>query len=154
MSRNLFLTFMSAALAVGVFTASQYGIGVAHAADQGKIKVVTLPLAKTSPVSGKQMYGSYCAQCHGVNGKGDGSVGVSLKTQPTDLTVLSRNNGGKFPSAHIASVLQFGATDAAHRTASMPAWGPILAKMDRADSAQRLLRISNLSRYLESMQAR
>jgi len=36
----------------------------------------------------------------------------------------------------------------------MPVWGPILGKMDKANSQQKQLRISNLSRYLESIQAK
>jgi hypothetical protein len=77
-----------------------------------------------------------------------------LKTPPTDLTVLSRNNHGKFPDTHIVSVLQSGAEIPSHGTAEMPVWGPILGKMSQANPQDRLLRISNLSRYLETMQVK
>jgi mono/diheme cytochrome c family protein len=154
MLRNLSLTMMAAALAAGVITASQYRMSVAHAADQSTAAKITLPIVKTSPVSGSQMYGSYCAPCHGVNGKGKGPVGVTLKSPPTDLTALSRNYGGKYPSSHVASVLEFGFGIPTHGAATMPAWGPVLGKMDRANPEQRMLRIYNLSQYVESMQAR
>jgi mono/diheme cytochrome c family protein len=154
MLKNLKLTGAAAALALGVFAAGPIATSAARAADQTKARAITISVAKTAPVSGKQMYGSYCASCHGVDGKGDGPVGASLKYPPADLTVLSRNNGGKFPSAHVASVLQLGARIPSHGDAEMPVWGPVLGKMDQANSLDRPLRISNLSRYLETIQAK
>jgi mono/diheme cytochrome c family protein len=105
-------------------------------------------------VNGKLMYTSYCAPCHGVDGRGSGPVASALKQQPTDLTVLAKNNGGKFPSSHIATVLEYGSELPVHGTAQMPVWGPMLGKMDQRHPDQRLLRISNLSEYLRSMQAK
>ena len=34
---------------------------------------------------GKEKYGFYCVQCHGPEGKGDGTVGQSFAPLPTDL---------------------------------------------------------------------
>ena len=68
--------------------------------------------------------------------------------------MLSKNNGGKFPCAHITTVLQYGVQIPLHGTAEMPVWGPVLGKMDQANSQERLLRISNLSRYLVTIQAK
>jgi hypothetical protein len=51
-------------------------------------------------------------------------------------------------------VLQNGIDIPSHGAAEMPVWGPILGKMDQANMQDRLLRISNLSRYLESIQAK
>jgi len=121
--------------------------------DQTKTKIV-IPVSKTAPTSGRQMYGSYCAPCHGVDGKGHGTVAFALRTPPTDLTTVAKTNHGVFPDTHIVSVLQFGTSNPAHRTAEMPAWGPILGKMNQSNPQDRLLRISNLSRYLETIQVR
>lgn len=115
---------------------------------------VVIPIDKTSPENGRQMYASYCAPCHGVDGKGSGPVASSLKSQPTDLTRLMRDNHGKFPDSHIVAVLQFGSDVPAHGSATMPVWGPILGNMNRANAQDRQLRITNLSRYLESIQER
>jgi hypothetical protein len=50
--------------------------------------------------------------------------------------------------------LQNGTQISSHGTAEMPVWGPILGKMDQTNSQDRLLRISNLSRYLETLQVK
>ncbi|HEY1160472.1 MAG TPA: c-type cytochrome [Terracidiphilus sp.] len=142
MLKRLLVTAFTAMLAVGI-----------GYADQSNAKV-TIPVNKTSATSGKQMYANYCAPCHGVDGRGQGPVASALKTPPTDLTVLSRNNRGKFPDSHIATVLQNGTQISSHGTAEMPVWGPILGKMDQTNSQDRLLRISNLSRYLETLQVK
>jgi mono/diheme cytochrome c family protein len=153
MLKNLLLTLTAVGIVAGSTAMNTYASGTGNA-DQSKSNVVTIPATKTTPVSGKQMYGSYCAPCHGVNGRGDGPVGAALKSRPTDLTVLSRNNGGKFPSAHVNAVLKYGVEVQAHGTSDMPVWGPVLGKMDQANPQARQLRISNLSSYLETIQAK
>jgi mono/diheme cytochrome c family protein len=142
MLKHLLLTTLA-----GVFFA---GLGLAA---QSTSKV-TIPVNKTSATSGKEMFTSYCAPCHGVDGRGHGPVASSLKTAPRDLTVLSKNNHGVFPDTHIASVLDFGASVPTHGTAEMPVWGPILGKMNVSNSLDKQLRISNLSRYIESIQSK
>ena len=122
-------------------------------ADQSSAKV-TIPVNKTAATSGKQMYANYCAPCHGVDGRGQGPVSQALKTPPMDLTVLARNNHGKFPDTHIVSVLENGVDMPSHGSAEMPVWGPILGKMNQTNPQDRALRISNLSRYLETMQVK
>ncbi len=116
---------------------------------------ITITANQTSPTNGKQMFTSYCAPCHGADGRGQGPVAVALKTAPSDLTVLSRNNHGKFPSNHVLSVLQFGPqTPSSHGNAQMPVWGPVFGSMNQSDPNQRSLRISNITRYIESIQAK
>lgn len=122
-------------------------------ADQSQSKVV-IPIDRTSATDAKQMYTGYCAPCHGTDGKGHGPVASSLKNQPTDLTEIQKNNHGKFPDAHVAAILQFGTEVPAHGTSTMPVWGPILGSMNRANVQDKQLRISNLTRYLESLQTK
>jgi mono/diheme cytochrome c family protein len=142
MMKRLLLTALAASLMVSL-----------SYADQTNAKVV-IPITKTTPVNGKVMYVNYCAPCHGVDGRGGGPVASELKALPTNLTVLSRNNHGKFPDAHIVTVLNNGVDIKSHGTAEMPVWGPILGKMNVSNSQDRMLRISNLSRYLDSIQVK
>ena len=52
------------------------------------------PIPRVFAGSGQLMYASYCASCHGTKGLGDGPAAPALKVLPTDLTSLSRKNGG------------------------------------------------------------
>jgi mono/diheme cytochrome c family protein len=142
--KNLVFTALAATVAVGIVYADQ---------SQAGSKTV-VPMSQTSASSGKQMFTSYCASCHGVDGKGNGPVAGSLKKQPADLTVLSKNNGGKFPSEHVMAVLEFGAKEGAHGTSQMPVWGPALSKIDASQSHLGTLRMSNLTKYIESIQVK
>jgi len=142
MLKQILVTACAATFAVGIVSA-----------DRTK-KIVTVPVNKTTPTSGSQMYASYCAPCHGIDARGHGAVAPALRKAPTDLTLLARNNRGRFPDTHIFSVLENGPNLPAHGSAEMPVWGPILGKMNQANTQDRLLRISNLSRYLESIQAK
>jgi hypothetical protein len=132
--------------------AGAIAVGMAYA-DQARTKVI-IPVSKTSPTSGKQMFTNYCAPCHGVDARGNGPAAAALKMRPTDLTGMCKKNHGKFPDTHIVTVLQFGVEVPAHGSAEMPVWGPILGKMNQANTQDKLLRISNLTRYLESIQAK
>jgi mono/diheme cytochrome c family protein len=134
----------------GLIAAAAVALGYASQSDS-KVNVV-----RNQPAgSGKQMYMSYCASCHGVDGRGSGPLASSLKVPPADLTQLSRNNNGTYPSNYVISVLRFGTTTPAHGTASMPVWGTIFAQMDGGErSLTRSLRISNLSVYLQTIQVK
>jgi mono/diheme cytochrome c family protein len=142
MLKRLLLTAMAATLALTM-----------SYADQSKGKLI-IPVNKTSPTDGKQMFTSYCAPCHGVDGRGRGPAAGALKAQPTDLTVLAKANHGKFPDTHILAILQFGMEVRAHGSAEMPVWGPILGRMSQVNTQDKDLRMSNLSRYLETIQVK
>jgi mono/diheme cytochrome c family protein len=111
MLKPLFFASMAAALALTMGYADQ---------PQGKL---TIPAPKTDPTNGKMMFTSYCAPCHGTDGRGRGPVASALRSQPTDLTGLAKANRGKYPENHIASVLRFGSGVDAHGSAQMPVWG-------------------------------
>src|ERR1035438_2392809 len=66
-------------------------------AQQAKPKLEVAGAHDTSLTKGPDLYQRYCAVCHGKDGKGGGPAAAALKAIPTDLTQLSKNNGGKFP---------------------------------------------------------
>jgi mono/diheme cytochrome c family protein len=123
-------------------------------ADQSNKGKTVIPVERVNPTDGKLMYTSYCAPCHGADGRGSGPVAGVLKSQPTDLTTLAKAHGGKFPDTHVLAVLQFGSDVPAHGTAQMPVWGPILGSISNVHTQEKALRMSNLSRYLQSIQAK
>ncbi len=108
----------------------------------------------TSAASGKDMFMSYCASCHGKDAKGDGPAANALKSPPADLTTLAKRNGGKFPADRVTSVLRGQASLASHGDQEMPVWGPVFWKMSQGHEVEVHQRISNLNHYIESLQAK
>lgn len=106
----------------------------------------------TNPISGKQLYTSYCSMCHGSDAKGGGPFSPQLKVWPPDLTLLAKKNDGVYPSLHMAEVIggEFGTP--AHGSREMPVWGPVFRSMAHGhqDNAQR--RIDNLVKYIALLQ--
>jgi mono/diheme cytochrome c family protein len=106
----------------------------------------------TSPASGKEMFVSYCASCHGKDAKGDGPAANALKQLPADLTTLAKRNGGKYPTDRVTTILRGQAKLMAHGDQEMPVWGPVFWRMSQGREEQVQMRIANLNRYLESLQ--
>ena len=117
-----------------------------------KSAVKRAPAAATSPSSGKEMFMSYCASCHGKDAKGNGPAAGALKQAPADLTSLAKRHGGKYPADEVASVLRGQASLMAHGDQEMPVWGPVFWKMSQGHEEQVQMRIANLSKYVESLQ--
>ena len=118
---------------------------------QDKVEVVKVPISPTSPSSGKEMFTHYCASCHGLSGKGDGPAAVSFKKAPRDLTLLAKDNGGKYPAFHVAATLSLEQC-CVHGSKVMPVWGPILSSVSRSPGEVQQ-RVSNLVKYIETLQA-
>lgn len=107
---------------------------------------------KTDAVSGKQLYVSYCAMCHGSDAKGGGPFSPQLKTWPPDLTQLAKKNNGVFPSMRVSEMIggEFGKS--AHGSREMPIWGPVFRSMAHGKKDSAHLRITSLVKYLEDLQ--
>lgn len=139
-------------LLVCVLGATAQTAPAAAAPQSSKPEIRHVPAAYTDPTSGKEMYKQYCASCHGVDGKGDGPAAPALKVPTTNLTTLAMKNGGAFPAAHVAAVIQGDGMTSAHGSKDMPVWGPIFRAMGGHSQAQVQLRTRNLVTYLETIQ--
>ena len=75
-----------------------------------------------SAEAGAMLFAENCAACHGADAHGAGEFGVQLFNIPPDLTQLSANNGGVFPTDYVLGVI-----DGFHRdprfSAAMPEFG-------------------------------
>ncbi len=130
------------------------GLALLLAAAAQNVTVKKGPVSYTSAASGQEMYVSYCASCHGTDGKGHGPAATALNTLPTDLTSLKKRHGGKFPADYVHGVL-LGKTElAAHGSADMPVWGPIFRQLGKGSTGEMQLRVANVSSYIESMQGK
>lgn len=72
---------------------------------------------------GKREYNYKCANCHGLNGKGDGYYEPLLTVRASDLTVITKKNNGVFPVDKIVQAIDGRAGVKAHGTREMPIWG-------------------------------
>jgi mono/diheme cytochrome c family protein len=103
-------------------------------------------------VRGPDLFRAHCAACHGPEGKGNGPVGGALKTKPADLTLLAKNNGGKFPTQRIQKFISGDDPSLlSHGTREMPVWGPIFHQIEE-DQDFGNVRLQNLIKYLETIQ--
>lgn len=75
------------------------------------------------PDIGKTEYQSSCAACHGVDGKGTGPLAEELKTKPTDLTMIAKNNSGVFPLNRVYETVDGRQRIKSHGVREMPIWG-------------------------------
>ena len=128
-------------------------LAMAQQAPPSQEKVIKhIPVKQTSAASGQEMFNSYCAACHGADGKGAGPAASALKVAPTDLSALVAKNGGKYPSLHVSSVLRGEAETPAHGSKDMPVWGPLFRHLSQGHDAEVQQRIANLNQYVESLQ--
>lgn len=72
---------------------------------------------------GEAEYLNSCAVCHGERGIGNGPLAPALVTRPTDLTELSRKNGGEFPYYRVFAVIDGRYIVPGHGDRDMPVWG-------------------------------
>lgn len=119
------------------------GPATAGAADEGNVE------------QGKQLFLKYCATCHGPSATGDGVAASTFKNKPANLTLLAKNNGGKFPTMLVINIVKGDAPIAAHGGREMPVWGEILGRpldtgMYKQDEVD--LKILSIANYLESIQ--
>jgi mono/diheme cytochrome c family protein len=123
-------------------------------AQEDKTQLKKEPARATSAASGKEMFTSYCASCHGTDGKGSGPAAKALTAAPADLTILAKRNGGKYPNDRVAAILRGQTNLMPHGDQEMPIWGPVFRQMSGGHEGEVTMRIANLNRYLESLQAK
>jgi mono/diheme cytochrome c family protein len=74
-------------------------------------------------VSGAYTFRTYCATCHGANGKGDGPLAQSLRFHPPDLTLITSRHGGEYPAEEIRRIVDGRKPLSGHGGPEMPVWG-------------------------------
>ncbi len=134
---------MACLLGVGLYVSSSM---LAQNKPKGEVTTPTTPEA-----AGQAVFRANCASCHGLDLKGGGPAAPALNSKPTDLTQLSKRNGGKFPLAMVEGAIQGNEFVLAHGTREMPVWGEAFRAVNR-DEALVKIKVHNLALYIESMQ--
>ncbi|RLA55809.1 MAG: cytochrome C [Gammaproteobacteria bacterium] len=113
---------------------------------------------ETAAGRAKADFVNYCASCHGLDGTGNGPMASELKGKPADLTLLSKNNGGKFPYMKIRKTVD-GSMETgslrAHSSKEMPVWGDVFRRGAGADGSKYMVaqaRIMSIIDYIAAQQ--
>ena len=55
--------------------------------------------------SGRTVFVSACASCHGTSGRGDGPLASALEPKPADLTKIAERRDGLWPMVEVMSTI-------------------------------------------------
>jgi mono/diheme cytochrome c family protein len=117
-------------------------------------QIDTAPTPLIGSMEGSELYRAYCATCHGLDARGVGPMTRWLAITAPDLTRISVRNGGTFPLAQVQRIISGEAnTTGGHGTREMPVWGPVFSQVTRDQDLGRM-RVYNVAKYLESIQAK
>lgn len=110
-------------------------------------------------IHGKNEYDTFCANCHGYDGKGEGPFSSHLVTKVPDLTVLSAANGGEFPYWRVFAIIDGRYFISGHGSREMPIWGKeflsgdIVARGPKGGGKLTDARILALASYIATLQS-
>jgi cytochrome c553 len=99
---------------------------------------------------GAALFRTYCSNCHGAAGRGDGAMSGQLRRLPPNLTTFAQRNGGVFPAERVRQVID-GTGIPAHGDRDMPVWGAVFKRSSGGDAAAR---IDAIVRFLQGLQQR
>jgi mono/diheme cytochrome c family protein len=115
------------------------------------------PVASQAPasgVSGAYAYRTYCASCHGPDGKGEGPLAENLRFHPPDLRLISKRNGGEFPAEKVHRIVDGRKPLPGHGGPEMPIWGDAFRNADTGyDDAKVKERVRSVVDHLRTLQA-
>jgi cytochrome c1 len=147
-------------LVLGLVVAGLMVVGAERAAAEGSVGTPLLAEGISLDL-GRRDYMNYCAACHGVDAKGDGTLGEFLTLAVPDLTKLSKLNSGQFPEERVTGVIDGRADVKVHGMRDMPVWGDWFdseaISQDTDREARELIvkdRIQSLVGYIESIQVK
>ena len=107
----------------------------------------------SGPVTGAQLFRTYCASCHGETARGTGPLAAELTRPVPDLSTYTARNGGVFPGERLRQIIA-GRGPAAHGDRTMPVWGDVFKRQQSAPDTDDGARIDALVAFLQSIQRR
>lgn len=103
---------------------------------------------------GEMAYRTSCADCHGIDGKGDGPLAARSKVKPTDLTVEAKNNNDEFPFESVYDIVDGRKPEVASRPRHTPPWGQAFLSFGPDSQGIPRNRITAIIDYLKRIQAK
>ncbi len=135
------------------------------------MSVAAMALASTQTTAneyqvGEEEFRISCVSCHGLDGKGHGPMTEFLKLQPSNLTLLAKNNGGQYPALkpgqfpfyQVFQMIDGRTLVSGHGDRDMPIWGNryLIQEGEKYGpmGAEKVIRerILELVRYVQSLQ--
>jgi mono/diheme cytochrome c family protein len=105
--------------------------------------------------TGRGLFLTNCASCHGADGRGAGPVTDSLRVRPPSLTEFAVRNHGVFPEERLHRIIDGkDQTVRAHGSFEMPVWGDAFRKREGLSDDAVRARIEAIVRYLSTIQER
>ena len=105
--------------------------------------------------TGREVFRTYCASCHGETARGDGPLASSMRRKPANLTEIAKRNGGQYPADLVFRTIDGQQPVRGHGGPDMPVWGDVFTRSRDAGDAERVKAvIQSLVEYLDSIQLR
>ena len=115
---------------------------------------VAPPGSPVAAVSGAYTFRTYCASCHGADGKGEGPLADNLRFHPPDLTLIAKRMGGEFPTDKVIQIVDGRNALKGHGGPDMPIWGDAFRNAETGyDDAAARAKVRLVVDYLKTLQA-
>jgi cytochrome c553 len=106
--------------------------------------------------SGRISYMTYCLNCHGEDGAGNGPLTELITLEPADLTSMAQSHGGTYPAKRVNDVIRGYDEELmiAHGDREMPIWELVWKEQSSEADAEVIVdaRVAELIAFLESIQ--
>ena len=112
------------------------------------------PGSPVASVSGAYAFRTYCASCHGTDGRGEGPLAENLRFHPPDLTLVAKRHGGEFPTDKVIRIVDGRNPLKGHGGPDMPIWGDAFRNAETGyDDESARAKIRGVVDYLKTLQA-
>ncbi len=103
----------------------------------------------------QKLYLQYCSSCHGIDGRGNGTVTPYLKLKVPDLSLLKKNHKGIYPLSDVMAAIDGSRAVRAHGDRQMPVWGEQFrkeAEKEKYTELTSLLKAKVIAEYVATLQ--
>ena len=104
---------------------------------------------------GQKLYLQYCSSCHGIDGRGNGTVTPYLKLKVPDLSLLKKHHKGIYPLSDVMTAIDGSRAVRAHGDRQMPVWGEQFrkeAEKEKYTELTSLLKAKVIAEYVATLQ--